>query len=200
MTIKFLHEPETRDSWLGAADHDGPTQIGAYIPANLEAGTATLSVFWRGTTSRDWLRGTCGNANSALQNLSHVAVEGMLYAFGRSEETITTSGDELSQPVFWAGLTNFAAYRAELRAAATAIMPVEVWIWANVEDGDASSSLEERGENVGIAVSSGAFSRTRPFIGNAINNTRELPKPLISELFQAIAVELKNKGLGDTIR
>jgi hypothetical protein len=193
-TIDRTVEEPNKDTWF-TGRVDGRVEVGAYIPADLRHGAATLSVFWRGEVGRPWLREAVDRAESLFREQLSTAqaegVEGDLMAFGPTQETQPSEGKKLS---FYLGegarLEKYAAYRAEFRGSSQKEMRA-LSIWVNVTESD-KLSLGEGGENVGIAVSSAFFTpNVCEFIRSQIVKTRGLAGNVTTDLFGAITKEIE---------
>jgi hypothetical protein len=189
MTVDVVPEPVTRDKWL-TARVNGHVEVAAYIPADLQGGRAPLSVFWRGQIDRHWLGATVDYASALWRDLL-ATYDVKAVAFGERQKTITHDnlGDYLAASQ---ELDKFSAYRVDF-ALNTQSGPAEMAIWANVAESD-QRSLEEGGENVGVAVSAGHFDPSIcKFISHTITKTRQVEQNTIVELLGAIS---KNIDIG----
>jgi hypothetical protein len=183
MAVDVVQEPVTRDKWL-TTRVNGHVAVAAYIPADLQDGRAPLSVFWRGQTDRRWLGATVDYASALWHDLL-ATYDVKAVAFGEKQKTITHEnlGRYLAESQ---DLDKFDAYRVDF-VLNTQSGPAGMAIWANVAESD-QRSLEEGGENVGVAVSAAHFvPDICKFISYAISKTRPVEQRTVVELFEAIS-------------
>jgi len=190
MSVEVIPDPVTRDDWL-ATRENGHAEVAAYIPADLQHGRAPLSVFWRGQIDRQWLSATVEHASTLWRDLRYDGGVKAI-AFGERQKEIHSRdlGRYLAES---AELDGYPAYRVEFHLN-TQSGPAEMLIWANVAESD-QRSLDEGGENAGIAVSAALFDQAvRTLISRAIARTRHVEDRMIAELFGAISTNIAARG------
>ena len=146
---------------------DDPHRVALYFPANI--GSEGVTVYWHGDVTKDHLVSTLRAAEQAWRTKSGAAKEA-LFVYGTTKETYKYPVQDVPQGARILSEQTFDACRVELCSSKGKLI-----LWANVVPGDTVRSLEQGGENIGLAFPVRQFdSHARAVVTHALMQTLPL--------------------------
>jgi hypothetical protein len=192
MKITVENDPSTADLWLTGRTR-GKVVLGAQVPHDRGS---QLALFWRGYMPPRQMQHIIYEVENLFSKGTGQYVLGTLYAYGSSKRVVgpVTNGlhEYLSDK---SPLGHCEAYRAEFVGNTGNLI-----LWANVKEGADLQSLDDAGDNIGIATSLTLFDGiARPIIAETIEKTKEVKHETVLRWLRAFSLEIhqhKDKEAG----